>query len=520
MVLAPATHNVDARITGISMFKNGYAVVRREIDVPGPGALDLTAIPRATLGTLWFSASDGTVIDSVKTITTKSNKDVSASSMDQVLQANVGKQVKLGISGGDEVTKGTVQGKLLSEGDVVIVQTSAGIVAFQRGQVSSVSSLSDPLSYTVSTEDSQRGLEFTVEGRPGKITMLSLEQGASWSPAYCVDISDPKKLSIVAKSTVINDLQDMKDVDARFVTGFPNIIFSQMFEPLTDLQWPQMSNGQGGGPGGGGFGARSILSNQANSIVGGQGIAASGGDFMSYNPTDNSPVGQGMRVSSATGEQIQDLFFYEQPDVSLSRGERAYYVLFRAEAPYSELYTWDTQDPIQNNIEYRPSDQGSAGEVWHTLQFKNTSGHPLTSAPALTLQNGQVLGQDTLYYTSVNGEVDLRITRALDVRTDNSEEEVSRQRGAIKNTANMPMFDLVTLKGTMEIANSKPEPVTLRIRHDFTGELVSAEGDPQVKKTAKGLHETNPTGRLIWTKTIEAGKRLDLSYTYQVYVRS
>ncbi len=305
----------------------------------------------------------------------------------------------------------------------------------------------------------------------------------------------------------------MKGVDARFVTGFPNTEFADLLEPLTSgqsidqffglMQSPAGFAGGGGGFGGGG-GRAKILSQ--NAAVMGDALEA---------------PGAGMPTSPLAGQQLEDLFFYRQPNVILARGDRAYYMLFRAEATYKEIYTWDTLDPFVNNVEYRPINQPTPpDEVWHTLQFKNTSGHPLTTAPATTLQSGQLLGQDTLNYVSAGGDAELRITKAVDIRAESSEEEITRQRGAIKRPDNYPIFDLVTMKGTMQAVNMKTDAVNLRIRHDFTGELVSADGDPVTKKTARGLRDTNPTGRLIWTKTIEPGQKLSLTYTYHVYVRS
>ena len=210
--------------------------------------------------------------------------------------------------------------------------------------------------------------------------------------------------------------------------------------------------------------------------------------------------GTGMTISPEQGQQLEDLFFYRQPNVTLQRGDRAYYVLFKAEAPYKEVYTWDIVDPVSNNFDYRNStDNPVPDDVWHTLEFKNTSGRPLTTAVATTLQKGQILGQDMMSYVPANGDAELKITKALDVRAES---------------------DLVTLKGTLQATNLKKEPVTLRIRHNFTGELISEEGDPTIKKTARGLRDTNPTGTLTWNKTVAAGDKLTLTYTYKLYVHS
>lgn len=521
LLLASTSATVKAPIVAISMFKNGYAVVTRHIEVPGPGTYDLAEIPRASLGTLWFTATPGTEIESIKaaTKTATIRSESTVDSLDRLLSANLGKEVRIGTESGDDVTGKSVQGKLISAGELIILQTAAGTLAFPKADVSSVSSVSGPLQYTVATttEATSRSLEFSMSGKAGQITMISLEQGATWSPAYAVDITDKKKLTLVAKATVLDDLEAMDGVEARFVTGFPNIAFASAFDPLIGDEPVQTTRTNMGSAGGPGFGGQ--IGGRAD--TGGQGLVPEGIQFIGYNPTDNSTiVDQGMSTSRLPGEQLQDLFFYRQPSVSMKQGERAYFALFSAEAPYKELYTWDSEDRMQDNENYRQSTRAAPDDVWHTVQFKNTSGHPLTTAPATTFQNGQILGQDLMNYVSTGGDAELRITKALDIRAEDSEEETSRERGAIKTLNDVPQFDRVTLKGTLQAVNLKKEPVNLRMRHPFTGELVSADGDPEVKKTARGLRNTNPTGLLTWTKTIEPGQRLTLTYTYRVFVRS
>src|ERR1700722_11265477 len=55
---------VQPTIVAASVFKNGFAVVTREIDVPGAGEYSVSEIPQSSLGTLWFSATSGSTIDS------------------------------------------------------------------------------------------------------------------------------------------------------------------------------------------------------------------------------------------------------------------------------------------------------------------------------------------------------------------------------------------------------------------------------------------------------------------------
>jgi hypothetical protein len=358
----------------------------------------------------------------------------------------------------------------------------------------------------------ERALQFKVSGKPGKIVMISLERGLTWAPGYAVDITDKEKLSVVAKATLINDLGPLDNIEARFITGFPNVPFAQFIDPLVSGQNAQAflnTMGQIGGPGGpGGFGG------------GGMG-GARGRDMMTQNaaaPASFADFGDAMASSPLSGEQREDLFFYRQPGVKMKQGDRGYYVLFRMESPYKTLYTWDMEDLTPDNGAYLPVASGPA-DVWHTLQFKNSSGQPLTTGAATAFKGGEIVGQDLMKYVPVNGNAELKINKSLDIRAEIDESEVSRERGAIKRD-NYPIFDLVTLKATLQVTNMKPETIKMRIKRAFTGELIAADGSPQVTKTARGLTQVNPVVKLEWSPEIEAGKSLKLEYSYKMYVRS
>src|SRR5580658_6002299 len=102
--LTAATTTVDAHIVAVSMFKNGYAVVMRDLPVSGPGQYDLTSYPQAALGTLWFAGSEGVNIDAIRTVTKNLTTTANVGTTDQILQANIGRQITLGLGAGDAVT--------------------------------------------------------------------------------------------------------------------------------------------------------------------------------------------------------------------------------------------------------------------------------------------------------------------------------------------------------------------------------------------------------------------------------
>lgn len=492
MLAAPSA----PKVVGASLFKNGYAIITREIPLIN-GTASIVEIPQSSLGTLWFSAPQGTTIEEITNTERGVTSETPASSFEDFLRINVGKEATL-----TTVNLGTVVGTIVAvQGDIITLRQGGKLQILSKGEIRRIE-MEDGSKTSFSTTSTERVLKMNAKG-PGPVYMVSLERGITWAPGYAIELKDDKNLTIVSKATVLDDLADLDDIEARFITGFPNVTFAGLPDPLTSGQsvdqFVGLINGIGSGPGGGGFRggrAREMMSQNA---------AAPAADF-----------GESMQIQSLPGMQTEELFFYRRPNVTLKKGDRAYYILFRADAPYERLYTWDVDDPIVNDI-YNAPEQDQAEDVWQTIKFKDTANQPLTTAAASVFRDGAIIGQDMMRYTTAGAEASLRITKALDVRAKRSEEEIARQKLAVTIPGVGP-FDLVTVKGTLSAQNLKSDAVTLRIRKSLTGEIVSADGNPKTTKMASGLRQTNPRSQLEWTVTIPSGKHVDLTYTYKVYV--
>jgi hypothetical protein len=259
--------------------------------------------------------------------------------------------------------------------------------------------------------------------------------------------------------------------------------------------------------------------------VGYGGMANQSAAFAAGNPIfasfSTGNVAEAMDHDNPAGIEEGDLFFYRQPHVTMSRGDRAYYILADASLDYKEIYTWDSADTISNDTVYgydRPNQPQPVDEVWHALRFKDTIGQPLTTGPATTFKDGELMGQDMLQYTSIGSEALVKITKALDVHAESADEETDRKRNALQvNGAGS--FDLVSLKTVLKVTNFKKEAVRMKVTRPFTGELLD-DGGAKVTKNVKGLRFINPTGKLVWERDLEGGKTLTLTFTTKVYVRS
>jgi len=213
------------------------------------------------------------------------------------------------------------------------------------------------------------------------------------------------------------------------------------------------------------------------------------------------------------GQTREELFFYEHKGVTLRKGERGYYPLYTSEVPYQHLYEWK----IGNTLS-RPATESKPEEVWHSIRLSNTGTIPWTTAPATVTQRGEILGQDVIYYASPGSKTTVRITQAVDIRAEQTEYEVSRQRGA--STFDSRRYDLVEVRGKLKAANYKNKDVTLSITKSIEGEVVKTAPQAKMELTARGLKQVNPNCVLTWELPIRSRDKIEIEYSYKLYVGS
>jgi len=501
LAMAIASTNVEAPIASAALFKNGYAVVIREIKVGPSGEYLLPKIPQSSFGTLWFATSSGLKLMEVANVGREELVKTNLGNLGELLQLNNGKTLQVTYYTGDSAR--TVNGKLVATGpDLAIFESGSETVAVPIQGVTKIESR-DKLVYQREIKQPTRALRFRTEGS-GTITMVSLERGLSWSPAYALELVDEKTVRVTSKATLINDLDALKGVEARLVTGFPNMPYAGSIDPLVAGPQQLMENLSLGRGGPGGFGGGGGFANQAPAA------ARMQADFAGAMP-----------VATETGEQKEDLFFYPLKNVNLNQGDRSYHIVFDARAEYNQLFTWDVVDEQpqpRRGITPMPQNQNV---VWNTIRFKNTMGRPLTTGPATIYDDGDILGQNQMDYTPVNGTAEVKINQALDIVTDTLEEESNREIGFIKypNTNN-PRYDRSTVNGTLQITNLKTKPVKVRVRKSVTGEALLADNEGKIVKRPGGLRDVNPLSDIEWTVEVAPGKTQKLTYQYRVLIPS
>ena len=501
---------VEPRIVGASLFKNGYAVVVRELPLPASGEVLVKQPAGAALGTLWVTASDGVTIDSVVATKIETEGKTSLDSLSALLEANVGKAVSIEVHRADREQPRTLNGTIVSAaGDLLVMKLDDGTsIALQKNNVQRITSQNGELTYQSGTKSSQSALRIRAKGT-GSLFTICLERGLTWAPGSHVDITDGKKLKITSKATIMNDGQKLDGVDVRLITGFPHVRYLNILDPLTSGQ--------------------SIDAFLSSMMRAGMGVADASpmtqtlmfaGSREGTFARAADPIFMPFDIGQLAGLQLEDLFFYTREDVTLDRGERGYYMLFQEEAEYEHVYTLDIPETgwWQGGNDPSRVPTPMKFDVWHTLEFTNPTEFPLTTAAATTFKDGEIIGQDMLSYVPPKGEANLKITKALDIQNDLDEQEIDREIAAIKRTSYTRAYDLVRAKGSVEVVNYKSETVALKVRKWLVGEVSTVSHAGETIKNKAGLRSVNPNSEISWTIELEPGEKVELAYAFHVYV--
>ena len=145
--------------------------------------------------------------------------------------------------------------------------------------------------------------------------------------------------------------------------------------------------------------------------------------------------------------------------------------------------------------------------VWHVLRLINDTTQPWTTTVAMTVKDGHILGQDTIFFTTPSATSNLKITPAVSVDARKSEREKSRHRHVGKFYGYD--YDLVTIKDELAITKT------------VTGEAEHLSHDLTITKLAEPLHRVNSCSHLYCEVKVEPSPEhtVRIEYDYKVYLQ-
>ncbi len=516
---------LNTKAKTLAVFKNGLGFFIREGEVGLKNRWAVTEyVPQATLGSLWIGSldKDAQLDEVIGYLEDVESKD-EATTFQEMLKLNIGKKVKITVN--NKIIEGTIkavpekkmpyqegaqQRIQLQPGAIAIISTKDGDIVINKNAVSRIEFASSYSSQTLSKGKAKR-IKFKLDTNRNraKLSLSYLQKGISWIPSYLVNIEDPKKARITMKATLINDIEDLEDVDAFFVVGYPNFMYADVLSPLAlDQVLSQFIAGLEAG------GRRRAEYSQLSNIMRQSAPAAF------REEARDLPLDYGYAaIKGVPGASEEDLFLYHKKGISLNKGERAYYHIFSQEVDYKHIYEWNVPDTL--NVDprgYQRSGQPQTDkeQVWHSIKLENSTDYPWTTAPALTVSSWKPLAQDTINYTPKTTKTNLKLTIATDIKTNRREYEVERQRDVRLYRSS---YDLVTVKGELYIKNAKSKDVTMEIKKKVTGEVLEVSHQGKIEKMAEGLRGVNFNSFISWEIPVKAGEETEVTYTYKVYIR-
>ncbi len=359
----------DVELRQVALFKNGLGFFISEVTCPDKkDSFSFAPAAAASHGTFWVAYPPKVKFESLTAKEVELEKSIEAISIEELLRANVGKEVQLSFDNKGETT---IHGVLSSfaenrsqpqpdpyapgsmdysnvpryiqppiRASLIIVKTDEGDVAIDSQAVRRVKVIGGKVEKTFMSKSKSMQLDVKLGSAAGgkKFTVSYLAKGITWAPSYIVDITEPDKARISAKAAVINEACDLDDVTIQMVTGFPNLQFANVVSPLAKkenlAQFLQaLMRGQSE------QGRLGVMSNVMRQSVAGYSMPMPEAMMPAYGAAE-------------TGKVAEDLFLYPVENVHLAKGEVGYLPLFTESVPYKHIYRWNIPDYVDEEDRY------------------------------------------------------------------------------------------------------------------------------------------------------------------------
>jgi hypothetical protein len=524
---------VKTKVVAVSLFKNGLAVVKRQVTFDGAGAYRVADVPEPVHGTYWVESTGLTESRVEVRETTLSTPAPLGTNLPMEL---AGLKVTIRSRDGKTVTTGVVQPPPKKEKEeaveppvdpysgyrtppvadpvsrFLILKTEKGIAYVDLGDIGGLEVEGEP---KAEPRTRKKPVLLLVAGdkAQGDARISYLAHGLSWAPSYKVDLTNAKSLSIEQHAVIRNELADLVDTEVSLISGYPSVQFSQVISPLSANQtWTrffQQLSSRGGqyeqqimmqnaaynmrAPGGGGGAAPEVAPNLGDTID------------LNYHSIGKKTLKKGAALALVTGQATTD---YERivdwtiPDNRNEWGQPTSQSNNRRHDP-------NTGDPLQD-------------DVWDALKFKNPLPFPMTTAPATVTTTGIFSGQRQVYWTNKGEEATLRVNKALSIRARHVEYE--NQTGA-NGTAERDIiyiggqrFRRATVNGELRLCNHRGSEIKLIAKRQFSGDYVKGDGDPKIDLREEGVWTVNKRNELTWTINLKPGEERVVKFQYTVLV--
>ncbi len=494
---APAQNSLP--IKKITLFKNATGMIVKEGSLPvKDGGVAMPIPDQVLFGTFFMGSPKDNAIKNVVFRNDTLKKRDEARAVWQFIAGNVNKPVTLNYTPTQGIDK-SVSGKVLSydlyNGLLKFMTDGGKTMVMHVGSIYQADFKDDPSNYYMA--DSIKRMMVLKPEKPA--SDISLQQiymtgGINWIPSYFLRLKDDKTARLEMKATIENYAEDLSETEMELVVGSPQMIYSNKPDPMTYnyLSVSGSYNGNDGRPM-----TNYMQSNAVTTYAMANGTATYDWDF------------------GVAGEKTDDMYIYQLGKVTLPKQSKGTFPIYSGVIEYKDKYEGSIPDKTNYYDTRFCSTEEKTYDVFHSLEVKNTSNVPLTTASIMVLnEKEQFVAQDELKYTPVGASSTIKLSKAIDIITKNNEEEKSREDNAKK--IGKQNYSKVLLKGTIEVANYQNKEVTVSITKLMSGTVSSqSDGGVLTKQTPRSY--VNPLSQIKWDIKVKPNDKKMLSYEYEVY---
>jgi hypothetical protein len=538
--LDPAATPIQAMPREAAVFKDGHAFVLSEAMIPARSGWYVTLdVPEAILGTFWvFSGSPKAKVESVRAGFEVVEEKRPCLTLVESLDGALGREVVLTLN--DTGPSRTLEGTVIDlprsapdratadapadflPGEVLHVRTPAGLEIVRKANVSSIRLKKEaPIDRTVKVVRRRILIKAVVDAdvvNPVPLRFVYVQKGLRWIPEYRAELLADRKVRLALQATVVNDLADLRDINASLVVGIPNFIMKDTLSPLALREAaahvaPYLR-----------YGGQQFLSNAISSQA------------TAYAEPRPAPAAVDPSLDLlAKGSSADEYFLYSRPHVTIKKGERASFPVFEGTFGYEDVYTLNIAPTPPRFVGLDRSEELRQAllspKVMHGLRLRNAGTVPWTTGPAMIVRDGRALSQDLLKFTPAGSQTVLPMAELADVAVRTHDVEQTRTNNVrIDGTDYTQVF----MKGTVCLVSHRKEPLAVEIDRIFYGQVEKVENGGTTEAFDSALlpwdrhatgawpywwHSVNGMFQADWKAVIETGKTCEFTVGWSYFRR-
>src|SRR6266704_380759 len=262
-----SSSEAKSKIERIALFKNGLGYATAVATIPDQATnIKIGQLSVPSYGTFWVGYPKNVRVRRLTTAMKTTDEVGVASSVDELLRLNPGRNVLLhtssGPNGEQAVISGIVQAAPIPgvteppnpyfmdfrrspdrpyylgypqppQPAALLVQTDHGTVAVNPGSILRADFQGNDTLNMPTNHHKRPSIRMELEQPAGGATfsVSYLARGITWVPSYRIDLSDEKTAQFSAEAQIINEMTDIDSAQVDLVTGFPNIQFPDLPNP-------------------------------------------------------------------------------------------------------------------------------------------------------------------------------------------------------------------------------------------------------------------------------------------------